>query len=253
MDFTNKVVLITGASSGIGRACAVAFAQRGAKLLLSDVNAEGGAETIHHLKALNADAEYMTCDVTRANEVEAIVNRAVERFGGLHVAVNSAGISGGGMRYPILEWSDDVYEQIMAVNVKGIWLCLKSQIPALMQSGGGSIINLASVAGLIGAPGGAAYSASKHAVIGLTRSVALEYARHKVRVNAVCPAFIDTPMVTDVIKDDPRMEERTVKGNPMRRLGTPEEVAHTIMFLADDGASFITGGVYAVDGGLTAM
>jgi NAD(P)-dependent dehydrogenase (short-subunit alcohol dehydrogenase family) len=253
MFFQDKVVLITGASSGIGRATAVAFGKLGAKLLLADVNAEGGAQTVHDVQAVGGMAEYITCDVTRANEVDAMVKRAVEAFGGLHFAVNSAGISGGGMLHPILEWSDEAFDQIMAVNVKGIWLCMKAQIPSIISSGGGAIVNLASVAGLIGAPGGAAYSASKHAVVGLTKTVAIEFARRGVRVNAVCPSFIETPMVTSLTDESGRMAERTATASPMKRLGQPHEVASAIVYLCSEGASFVNGTTFAIDGGLTAI
>lgn len=253
MNFQDKVILITGASSGIGRATAVQFGAAGAKLMLADMNAEGGAETVHQVEAVGGVADYITCDVTNPREVSAMLQRTLDVYDGLHHAVNSAGVSGGGMQKPILEWDDEEYDHIMNVNVKGIWLCMKAQIPAIMNSGGGSIVNLASVAGLIGAPGGSAYSASKHAVIGLTRTVALEFARRGVRVNAMCPSFIDTPMVAQVSNQNERMAERTLNASPMRRLGNADEVASAILYLCSDGASFVNGVAFAVDGGLTAM
>jgi NAD(P)-dependent dehydrogenase (short-subunit alcohol dehydrogenase family) len=253
MTFAGKTVLITGASSGIGRATALHFARQGAQLLLADINAEGGAETEHLVEQIGGTVDYITCDVTHPREVSAMVARALERYGSLHYAVNSAGISGGGMQKPILEWSEEEFDRIMEVNVKGVWLCLKAQIPAIIQSGGGAIVNLASVAGLIAAPGGAAYAASKHAVVGLTRTVAIEFARRGVRVNAMCPSFIDTPMVAEVIEKDTKMADRTVRASPMHRLGTADEVASAIVYLCSDGASFINGVAFAVDGGLTAL
>lgn len=251
MLFENKVVLITGAASGIGRASALLFAREGAKLLLSDVNDAGGKDTVAMIEAAGGTAAYQHCDVTSAESVTALVAAAVSHYGGLQYAVNNAGIAGT-FQNPIAETEEHVYDAVMAVNVKGVWLCLKAQVPAILASGGGSIVNLASVAGLIGAPGGAVYAASKHAVIGLTRSVALEYARQGLRVNAICPSYIETPMVTNLSDVDPKMEERTRKASPMKRLGQPNEVAEAIVWLCSEKASFINGTTLALDGGLTA-
>lgn len=251
MLFENKVVLITGAASGIGRASALIFAREGAKLMLSDVNDAGGMETITLIEQGGGKAEYLHCDVAKSSDISALVDAAVSRFGGLHYAVNNAGISGTFLN-PITETEEATYDAVMAINVKGVWLCMKAEIPAILQSGGGSIVNLASVAGLIGAPGGAVYAASKHAVIGLTRSVALEYARHGLRVNAICPSYIETPMVTNLSDVDPKMAERTQKASPMKRLGQPNEVAEAIVWLCSEKASFINGTTMAIDGGLTA-
>jgi NAD(P)-dependent dehydrogenase (short-subunit alcohol dehydrogenase family) len=253
MTLDNKVVLITGASSGIGQAAAVALAQAGARLVLADIDGDGGARTIHKVEEIGGQATYITCDVTQPREVEAAVQRALSAYGALHHAVNSAGISGGGMQKPLLEWDEDEFDRIMTVNVRGIWLCMKAQIPAILKSGGGSIVNLASVAGLIGAPGGAAYAASKHAVVGLTRTAALEYGRMGVRVNALCPSFINTPMVTAITSQSEKFAERARRASPLHRLGTAEEVASAIVYLCSEGASFVNGVAFAVDGGLTAM
>ncbi len=251
MLFENKSVLITGAASGIGRASALLFAREGAKLVLSDVNDAGGTETLAMITDMGGTAIYHRCDVTSSESVTTLVAAAVAHYGGLHYAVNNAGIAGT-FQNAIAETEESVYDAVMAVNVKGVWLCMKAQIPAILASGGGSIINLASVAGLIGAPGGAVYAASKHAVIGLTRSVALEYARHGLRVNAICPSYIETPMVTNLSDVDPKMEERTRKASPMKRLGQPDEVAEAIVWLCSEKASFINGTTLAIDGGLTA-
>jgi NAD(P)-dependent dehydrogenase (short-subunit alcohol dehydrogenase family) len=256
MRFNEKAVLITGASSGIGRATALAFAREGASLMLTDVNDEGGQATLAQVQEVQADtgasAQYLHTDVSQASDHEAMVKATLEAFGGLHITVNSAGISGKFVR-PIFESDEEDFDRVIAVNLKGVWLGMKYQIPAIMQSGGGSVINLASVAGLIGAAGGADYAASKHGVVGLTRSVALEMARHNVRVNAVCPSFVDTPMVQNVVSNNEKMDVRTRRASPMQRLGTPAEVASAILWLADDSASFVNGIALAVDGGLTAM
>lgn len=251
MLFQNKVVLITGGASGIGRMCALTFAREGATVIVSDVDDEGGAKTVALVQQENGTAHYFHADVSQAEQVKSLVQTSVERFGGLHCAVNNAGIAGTFLN-PITETDDAVYDRVMAVNVKGVWLCLKAEIPAILQSGGGAIVNLASVAGLIGAPGGSAYAASKHAVIGLTKSVALEFARQNVRVNAICPSYIDTPMVNTIAEMDQAMANRTQKASPMRRLGRPEEVAETVVWLCSDKASFINGASITVDGGLTA-
>ncbi len=251
MSFLNKVTLITGGSSGIGRETARLFAQEGAKVLVTDVNKEGGLSTVALIKGEGGEATFLPVDVTNSASVQASVNHALAHYGALHYAVNSAGISGT-MLNPITLTEESTFDNVMDVNVKGVWLCMRAQIPAIMESGGGAIVNLASVAGLIGAPGGAAYSASKHAVIGLTRAVALEFARHKVRVNAVCPSYIDTPMVSGISAIDEKTAQRVQVASPMKRLGTPYEVASAILYLCGDGASFINGTTLAIDGGLTA-
>lgn len=251
MRFQDKVVLITGGSSGIGRATAQAFAQEGARVCVADVNDAGGAEVVQAIQAAGGSAFYVHCDVSDSAQVQAMVAACVAQLGALHYAVNNAGISGT-MLLPITQSDETVFDRVMAVNVRGVWLCMKYEIPAMLQSGGGAIVNLASVAGLIGAPGGSAYTASKHAVIGMTKAVALEFARHGVRVNAVCPSYIDTPMVADVMAQDPKTAQRVPIASPMKRMGEVGEVASAILYLCSEGASFINGTTLAIDGGLTA-
>jgi NAD(P)-dependent dehydrogenase (short-subunit alcohol dehydrogenase family) len=251
MLFENQAIWITGGGSGLGRAAAIAFAREGASVLITDVNDAGGEETVAMIGQEGGRSMYRHADVTNADDVSHMARLVVEQYGGLHATVNSAGISGTFDR-PLHETDDDTYTRVMDVNVKGVWLCMRAQIPALIQSGGGSIVNLASVAGLIGSPGGSIYSASKHAVIGLTKAAALEYARANIRINAVCPSFIETPMVTAITEVSQKMAESTKKASPMKRLGQPHEVAELIVWLASSKSSFVSGAAYAIDGGLTA-
>lgn len=252
MKFNEKVILITGAGSGIGRETALQFSREGAKLMLADVNEVGLAKTAQQIEEEGGEAQAIRCDVSQTADVRDMVDATLARYGALHVAINSAGISGAFVR-PLTDTTEEDFDRVIAVNLKGVWLCMKYEIPAIVQSGGGSIINLASVAGLIGAPGGADYSASKHGVIGLTRSASLETVRLGVRVNAVCPSFIETPMVTNLTEQDEKMAQRTRRASPMQRLGTTHEVAGAICWLASEEASFVNGVAFAIDGGLTAM
>lgn len=251
MTFLNKVVLITGGASGIGKASAHAFAREGAQVVIADANADGAQAVAQAIIDAGGQAHALHTDVGDSTSVQAMVAETVARFGSLHYAVNSAGISGT-MMTAISETDDDTFDRVMRVNVRGVWLCMKHQIPFIIASGGGAIVNLASVAGMIGAPGGSPYTASKHAVIGMTRAVALETARQNVRVNAVCPSYIDTPMVNDITTVNDKMARRVQKASPMQRLGTPEEVASAIVYLCSEGATFINGAILAIDGGLTA-
>lgn len=246
----DTVMLITGGGSGIGRATAYLAAREGASLLIADVNNEGGEETVRHIQAQGGQARFIKVDVTRADEVEAMVKAAVAHFGKLDAAVNNAGISGG-MMARVHELDETLFDQVIAVNLKGVWLCMKYEIIAMEQKGG-VIVNVASVAGLIGAPKGSAYTASKHGVVGLTKSAAIEYARRGIRINAVCPAYTETPMVTDVINANPEMERLTLSSIPMRRLADPAEIAAGIIWLCAPAASFVTGHTLVLDGGLTA-
>ncbi|MGJ3238787.1 MAG: glucose 1-dehydrogenase [Anaerolineae bacterium] len=252
MLLENKTALITGGSSGIGRAVAVAMAKQGATVLISDLNGEGGNETVRLIEDAGGTASYITADVSNADEVKTMMDTIVQRYKRLDIAVNNAGI--GGEMNPLHQQSEDSFDAVMAVNVKGVWLCMKHEI-LLMQRNehGGAIVNMSSVAGLVGFSYGSIYSASKHAVIGLTRSAALEFASKGIRVNAVCPSFINTPMVSMMIEDQPRMENNVRIASPMRRLGTPQEIAEAVVWLASDSASFVNGVALAADGGMTAM
>ena len=247
MKLLGKVAIITGGSSGIGRASALRLAEEGAKIAVSDLNVEGGEETVKLVKENGGEAFFVKCDVSKADQVEAMVYATVENYGRLDIALNNAGVGGAMVNSDQLE--ESVWDFVMNVNLKGVWLCTKYELPAMLKNGGGSIINVASLAGLLGFRGNAVYSASKHGVIGLTKSVALEYARLGVRVNAICPGFTETPMVSNMIEEVPRMEEYTRKASPLRRLGRVEEIADAVFYLASDMSSFVNGHALTLDGG----
>ncbi|MDX1991706.1 MAG: glucose 1-dehydrogenase [bacterium] len=250
MLLEGKVAVITGAGSGIGRACALRLAGEGAKIAVSDVNVPGGEETVEQVLDLGGEAFFMKCDVSRAREVEAFITETTQRFGGLDIAVNNAGV--GGTMLNADQVDEATYDFVMNVNLKGVWLCIKQEIPHMLARGGGSIINVASLAGLVGFRGNAIYSASKHGVIGLTKSVALEYARRGIRVNAICPGFTSTAMVQSMVEEVPRTKDLVENSSPMRRLGKPEEIADAVLYLASDLSSFVNGIALSLDGGAAA-
>lgn len=247
MQLAGKVAVVTGGGSGIGRAAALLLAEQGAKLVISDVNLPGGEETVQMIASAGGEACFMEADVTQASEVELLMQTAMDTYGGLHCAVNNAGIGGTMQRLDALE--EAAWDQVMDVNLKGVWLCMKYAVPHMLASGGGSIVNIASAAGLVGFRYNAVYAASKHGVVGLTKSGALEFARKGIRVNAVCPGFTATPMVSELESTNPRMMEATLKAVPMRRLGTPQEIAEAILWLCSAESSFVTGHALSVDGG----
>ncbi len=245
-----KVVLITGASSGIGKATALAFARRGAKLVLGNRRVKEGEETADMAREAGADAIFHKTDVAVAGEVEALVQLALSTFGRLDCAFNNAGMAGGVA--PTAECTEENWDRVMAANLKGVWLCMKHQIRAMLGHGG-VIVNNASAAGMTGTRNMPAYAASKGGVIQLTRTAALEYAKVGIRVNAVCPGFIRTPMVDSLSAVNPKFEEYMLKVEPLGRLGTPEEVAEAVVWLSSDAAAFITGHAMAIDGGILAQ
>jgi NAD(P)-dependent dehydrogenase (short-subunit alcohol dehydrogenase family) len=249
MTFEGKVALVTGAGSGIGRASALSFARCGARVVVSDVDADGGAETV---RQINGEARFLKADVSDEQQVEALINGTLEAFGRLDYAHNNAGV--GAPPAALHETDQRSFERVLSVNLVGVWLCLKHEARVMLNNGGGAIVNTASLAGLIGFPMNVAYAASKHAVIGITRTAALEYAQAGIRVNAVCPAFVRTPMVDGLVAiGGPRMSlERLAHMQPMGRLGTPEEVAEAVTWLCSDAAAFITGIALPIDGGTTA-
>jgi len=246
-----KIALITGASSGIGRGAALVFARHGAKLVLADVNAEGGAETVAMVRAASGEASFVKTDVARASEVEALIQRIVAQHGRLDCAFNNAGIDGAmGTTHACAE---DNWDQVLSVNLKGVWLCMKYEIRQMLAQGGGAIVNTASAAGLVAYPGLPAYVASKHGVVGLTRAAAVEYAKQNIRVNAVCPGAIRTPMLEDAIRAGIMSEEQAAALQPNGRLGTPEEIGESAAWLCSGRASFVLGHALSVDGGMVAM
>ncbi|MFY8042889.1 MAG: SDR family oxidoreductase [Rhodoferax sp.] len=251
MQFDNKVVLVTGGGGGIGRASALAFARAGAKVAVTDRDVLAGEETTAQVRALGAEAVFLVADVMQAAQVQAMVAQVVAHFGRLDCAFNNAGIEEEHMR--LADCEEATFDRIMGVNVKGVWLCMKYQIAQMLTQGGGAIVNTASVAGLVGAPKMSAYSASKHAVMGLTKSAAVEYGRKGIRVNAVCPGVIRTPMLDRAIAADPKVATTVAGAHPIGRIGEADEVAAVVLWLSSDAASFVTGLAHTVDGGLTSL
>jgi NAD(P)-dependent dehydrogenase (short-subunit alcohol dehydrogenase family) len=252
--FQDKVVLVTGGGSGIGRATALAFAKEGANVVIADVVAEGGQETLRMIKDMGGKAIFVRTDVTKESEVKALVERAVGTFSRLDCAFNNAGINGiDGEAVSFTTVSQDSWDRVIDTNLKGVWLCMKYEIEEMLKRGGGVIVNTASIAGLVGMGGHPAYTASKHGVVGLTKDGALQYAKAGVRVNAVCPATIRTPMVERMLKAHPEVEPMVTNMQPIGRVGRPEEVAQAVLWLCSDDSSFVTGHALAVDGGFVAQ
>ena len=246
----DKVVLVTGAGSGIGRATALAMAREGAYVVVSDIGAEGGEETVTLIGDKSRSA-FVHADVTDAKDIDALVTRTVELFGRLDCAVNNAGVANGS-NTRMHEMPDETYDFVMDVNVRGVWLCMKREIVQMLEQGGGVIVNTASGAGLVGVPGLTAYVASKHAVVGLTRNAAIDYAADGIRVNCVCPGYVKTNMTRANWTDPERLAAMAAK-EPIGRIGEPEEVAEAIVWLSSDASSFVTGHPMAVDGGYVAL
>jgi NAD(P)-dependent dehydrogenase (short-subunit alcohol dehydrogenase family) len=249
-DFTNKVAFITGAGSGIGRATALAFARSGAQVVITDINEMSGQQTLTLIKQLDRQALFFPCDVGSASSIDTAVDQTINALGRLDIGINNAGI--GGTYGRLLDQSPADFEQILAINVGGVFHGMRAQIRQMLTQGGGQIVNVSSIAGIRGMPFGAPYSASKHAVVGLTRTAALEYARQNIRINAVCPVYTHSGMVDELIKNAPGIEDRMRRMIPMGRLGQPEEIAQAILWLCADENSFVTGQALQLDGGFTA-
>ena len=243
-----KVALVTGGGSGIGRQACLVFAREGAQVVVCDVAVEGGQETVGQIEQAGGQATFIRADVAQAAEVEAVVAKTVETYGRLDCAYNNAGIAGRTAR--VADDSEQNWERILAINLKGVWLCLKYEIAHMLTQGGGAIVNTASDAGLIGLRRAGAYVASKHGVVGLTKTAALEYAKANIRVNAVCPGPIDTPMLREASE---RVIDAMATAQPNGRLGQPREIAEAAVWLCSDAASFVTGHPMPVDGGYLAQ
>src|ERR1035438_9490034 len=249
-EFADKVALVTGGTSGIGRDTAVLFAKAGAKVMVAGRRELEGNETIELIRAAGGDGLFVKADVAKASEVEALVQKTVEKFGRLDVAFNNAGVEG--VWVPITKQSEEDWDRTIAINLKGVWLCLKYEIRQMLkQGGGGAIVNMASITGLIGSAGAAAYSASKHGVIGLTKSAALETARAGIRINTVCPGFAETPMGKRLFSS-PQIHKYVLGCHPIGRFGRPSEVAEAVVWMCSDRASFMTGQSLVLDGGFLA-
>jgi NAD(P)-dependent dehydrogenase (short-subunit alcohol dehydrogenase family) len=247
-----RVALVTGAASGIGRASARAFADDGARVVVADVAAEQARETVDLIEAAGGEAIYVPADVSRRGDVERLIGTTIDTFGRLDYAHNNAGIEGNApVGTEFHNYPDEQWDRVLGINLKGVWLCMQAEITHMLTQGGGAIVNTASIAGLVGGFGGA-YSAAKHGVVGLTKVAALEYATRGIRVNAVCPGGIYTPMLERVFARRPETEQQFVAGEPVGRLGTPEEIAAAVVWLSSDAASFLTGVALPIDGGWVA-
>jgi len=248
LQFESKVTLVTGGNSGIGQEIALAFAREGAKVVVAARRASEGNETVTIIEELGGQAHFVQTDVSKAAEVKAMVAACISEYGGLDYAVNNAGIEGT----PLIQTADyeeDAWDRVIDINLKGVWLCMKYEIPEMLERGQGAIVNMSSVAGLIGGRVGVAYYASKHGVVGATKAAALEYAARGIRINAVCPAVIETPMVARAFSANEEVTERYKAMHPVGRFGQPEEVASATLWLCSEGASFVTGHSLPVDGG----
>jgi len=248
-NLENKVAIITGGASGIGKAIALLYASEGAKIVVSDIDEEGGNEVVADIKAKGGEAIFIKADTSKAENSKTVVEQAVNHFGALHIAVNNAGI--GGPLGPLGEYPIEGWDKTIAINLSGVFYGMRYQIPAMLESGGGSIVNVASILGKVGAANSCAYVASKHGVIGLTEAAALEYAQKSIRINSIGPGYIVTPLLTDNL-DDATMKA-LVGLHPMGRMGESEEVAELALWLNSDKASFVTGAYYNVDGGYLAQ
>jgi len=245
-----KVMLVTGAGSGIGRATALKLAQEGATVMIADYVQEGGERTVKMIKDSGGTASFIQADVSLAAQVEAMVAKAVQAYGRIDGAFNNAGIEG--RMATTVDTSEENFDRTIAINLKGVWLCMKYEIPQMLRQGSGSIVNTASVAGLVGIERLPAYNASKHGVVGLTRTAALEYATKNIRVNCVCPGAIRTPMTERIIDSGGMSEQEAIAAEPVGRWGKPEEIAQAVVWLLSDSASFVTGHPMTVDGGWVA-
>ncbi|WP_036173545.1 SDR family oxidoreductase [Massilia sp. 9096] len=250
--FAGKVALVTGAASGIGRATALAFGRAGASVVVADTSVDGGHMTAALIVEAGGKALFVKTNVTVAAEVEALVDKAVAHYGRIDCAVNGAATEEEYL--PLAEGEDEQFDRIMGVNVKGVWLCMRAQLRQMLkQEGGGTIVNVADVGGLVAAPNRAIYSASKHAVVGLTKTAAVEYAKDGIRINSLCPGAVKTPLLARMLEREPGRDKKLKAAHPMGRIADASEVANAALWLCSSQASFVTGHQLAIDGGLTAI
>ncbi|QSG04979.1 glucose 1-dehydrogenase [Halapricum desulfuricans] len=247
---TDSVAIVTGASTGIGRAAALRFAEEGAAVVAADVNVEDGEALVEEIEAAGGEAIFVETDVSDSGDVEAMVDAAVDTYGGLDYAFNNAGIEGA--NEPTADQPMDNWERVIDINLKGVFQSMRAELPVLLEDGGGAIVNTSSIAGKVGFPEISPYVATKHGVIGLTKTAALEYSEAGVRVNAICPGVIDTPMV-DRASGDNESVDQAIAATPIGRLGEPEEIGDAAVWLCSDEASFVTGEALVADGGLTSQ
>lgn len=246
----SRIAVVTGASSGLGRAVALAYARAGAKVVLSDLNAETAKETQALIAGAGGDSLIVEADVSRPQDCRTLIEKAVSHYGRIDIACNNAGI--GGEMASTADYTLEGWHKVMAVNLSGVFYCMKYEIPEMLKAGGGAIVNMASVLGMVGMATTPAYTAAKHGVVGLTRAAALEYSAQGLRINAVGPGFIHTPMISH-LEDDQSARQHLVSQHPIGRLGLPEEVAELVLWLSSPAASFVTGAYYPVDGGYLAQ